>query len=87
MIQLLSASEINRGTHEGWNCKDDSKLLKYVDPKIELSLDDLFMAHFIFNDLSKENEFNVAENLEYKEACNLNSVQSSLKSHPLWVAL
>ena len=54
MIQLLSASEINRGTHEERNCKDDFKPLKYVDPKIELSLDDLFMAHFIFNDLSKK---------------------------------
>ena len=58
MIQLLSASEINRGTHEGCNCKDDFKLLKYVDPKIELSLEyDILMANFIFNDLSKKRAY------------------------------
>ena len=33
------------------------------------------------NDLEKK------ENPEYKETDNINSVQSSLKSHPLWVTL
>ena len=35
----------------------------------------------------QRNEFNVAMNLEFEEKDYVNFVQSSLKSHPLWIAL
>jgi len=42
----------------------------------------------IFLRLGKErNKFLVAENHYYKETGGINSVQSSLKSHPLWITL
>ena len=33
------------------------------------------------------NKFTVAGNYEYKETENINSAQSSLKSHSLWITL
>ena len=35
----------------------------------------------------QRNEFNVAMNREFKDKDFVNFVQSSLKSHPLWVTL
>ena len=35
----------------------------------------------------ERNKFTVACNHKYKETYSINSVQSSLKSHPLWVTL
>ena len=37
--------------------------------------------------ISQSDNFTVAGNHEYKETNGINSVQSSLKSHPLWVTL
>ena len=44
------------------------------------------MAFFI-DTAKKKNQLSVAENPKYKEIDSINSVQSSLKSHPLWVTL
>ena len=38
-------------------------------------------------DCKERNKFIVAGNREYKETESINPVQSSLKSHPLWVTL
>ena len=35
----------------------------------------------------QRNKFTVVRNREYKETDSMNSVQSSLKPHPLWVTL
>ena len=35
----------------------------------------------------REKKFTVPGNFKYKETDGINSVQSSLKSHPLWVTL
>ena len=35
----------------------------------------------------KKKQFKVAENPKYIKIDSINSVQSSLKSHPLWVTL
>ena len=69
--------------------KDDRKLLKFDDSKVKLCiLTQIQFSNGLFNDLGAEtNKFIVAGNCEYKETDSTNSVQSSLKSHPLWVTL
>ena len=37
--------------------------------------------------LERNKQVSVAGNHEYKETVNINSLQSSLKSHPLWVTM
>ena len=37
--------------------------------------------------MKKKKQFTVAGNREYSETDRINSVQSSLKSHPLWITL
>ena len=57
--------------------------------KVNLSLClkyNLSMAYLIIW-RSKKNKFSVAGNREYKETDSINFIQSSLKTHPLWVTL
>ena len=76
--------------HKGWDCKDDLKLFKYVDLKFNWR--HLFWIKFvdgIINGLimiiNERNNF--TGNHQNKNKNSLNFIQSSLKSHSLWVTL
>ena len=63
----------------GWDCKDDLKLCKYVDPKVKFS--PTFNKVFLKLSLwfrKERNKFTVAGNHKYEETDCTNSVQSSL---------
>ena len=70
-------------THKGWDSKDDLKLLMYVDPRLNL----VFCLLKIIILPKKSKKLTVAGNHDYTKTDRVNSVQSSLTSHPLWVTL
>ena len=64
-----------RVTHKGWDFKDDTKLFKYDDYKVDLSLLHRIKSfNGIFTDWAKKENKSLV--------MSINSVQSSLKSHP-----
>jgi len=75
--------KIIRVTHKGWDCKDDRNLLKCDDSMF--SALDIVISWVIPWFGNETHNFTCAENCENSQS--INSVQSSLKSHPLWVTL
>ena len=77
-------------THKEKDCEDDRKLLKCDDVRLiyVIRLRWLYRYSYLTAYFDKEtNKFTVAGNPDYKETESINSVQSSLKSQPLWVTL
>ena len=84
--------QIYRVSHKGWDCKDDIKLLKYENLRgsalnIGLLCKALWLFGFFKGFCKERKKFKVSGNHDYKETDSTNSVQSSLKFHPLWVPL
>ena len=86
---VMIYQEINRVTHEEWDCKDDLKLLNYEDPKVKLSLlpgIQSFNNVFIWFS-QKRNRFKVGGNHAYKGTAVIFSYNHLYIVHHLWVTL
>ena len=86
ILQAKPGSKASSGLPiQGWDCKDDLKLFKYNDSIFWLSLLSRRWSFFWF--CKERNKFKVAESHKCTETDSINSVQSSIKSHCLWVTL
>ena len=82
---LHSISEY-RVTHKGWDCNDDLKLFKYDDLKVKLKLLPwILSSNGYLYDLAKNITSSKLQGI--MNTYRIISVQSSLKSHSLWVTL
>ena len=80
-------SIFNTGSpHKGWDCKDDWK--RCDNPKTKLNSLNLVFQFGLFNYFeNKEANLQFSGNYEYDVTDSVNSVKSSLKSHPLCITL
>ena len=72
-----------RVTHKGWDCKDDLNLFNYDDHKFNY----IFYLEWFIQWFEKEKISLCCRNHEKGFIISIYSVQSSLKSHHLWVTL